>query len=146
MSPKFNADAIDDANDYSPIPPGVYEAEVQKVEEKQSDKGTCYWTITLEVIDGQYKGRTFKDKIFFTDKGFKRVKLVLKRLGLKMEGEVNPQKDDILGRRALVNLEIEDREWEGKTYRNNKVPFDGYQPIVEGAPASEVLGGEDLPF
>lgn len=115
------------AKDYEPIPSGTYEMKVTAVEEKAGDKGT-YWELTLEVQGGEYDGKEVKDRLFFTPKALSRVKLVYSHLaGVDLaDSESDIETDDLLGCKGMVAVGVEEREHNGKVYRNNVVPFAGY--------------------
>lgn len=51
----FNAD--DYENDYQPLPAGKYKAVITESESKPTAKGGEYLKLTVEIIEGQYKGR-----------------------------------------------------------------------------------------
>ena len=51
----FNAD--DYENEYTPIPAGKYKAVITESESKPTAKGGEYLKLTVEIIEGQYKGR-----------------------------------------------------------------------------------------
>jgi len=51
----FNAD--DYENEYTPIPAGKYKAVITDSESKPTAKGGEYLKLTVEIIEGQYKGR-----------------------------------------------------------------------------------------
>lgn len=53
----FNAEKVAPMGDFSPIPAGVYTAMITKSEEKQSQKGGSFLSLTFQVIEGDYKGR-----------------------------------------------------------------------------------------
>lgn len=52
-----NFNANDYENEYQPIPAGEYPAIITDSEMKDSQKGGQYLKLTVELIDGQYKGR-----------------------------------------------------------------------------------------
>jgi hypothetical protein len=93
-----------------------------------------------EVVVGEYKGRTACwDSLHWSERGLPRVKFVLKTLGLKAEGPLDLQTDDIVGREALVEVAPEEREDPVSGVRRlmNRVPFAGYAPApVEVASSS----------
>lgn len=60
----FNADDFPASDDYSALPAGTYTAAIVASESKQTKSGTgSYLELTLEVVDGQYKGRKIWDRL-----------------------------------------------------------------------------------
>lgn len=54
----FNANEVDPATDFDPIPAGKYLAVITESEVKPNKAGTgSYLQFTIQVIDGEYKGR-----------------------------------------------------------------------------------------
>ena len=54
----FNANEVDPATDFDPIPAGKYLAVITESEVKPNKAGTgSYLQFTFQVIDGEYKGR-----------------------------------------------------------------------------------------
>lgn len=139
------------SKDFEPIPSGTYEMKVTHVEEKMGDKG-AYWELTLEVQGGMYDGKEVKDRLFFTPKALGRVKLVYSHLaGVALaDGESDLETDDLLGCKGFVTVGIEDREYNGKMYKNNVVPFAGYLKnqgsASLNAAASKVDDADDFNF
>jgi len=56
LNEQFNAEEHE-AVDFAPLPNGKYKAVVSNSEMKESKAGHNYIAFTLEIIDGQYKGR-----------------------------------------------------------------------------------------
>ncbi len=52
-----NFNPEDFKNEYEPIPAGKYHAVITESEEKPTAKGGMYIKLTVEIIEGQYKGR-----------------------------------------------------------------------------------------
>lgn len=52
-----NFDPEEYKNEYEPIPAGKYHAVITESEEKLTQKGGSYIKLTVEVIEGQFKGR-----------------------------------------------------------------------------------------
>ena len=54
----FDANNVDPASDFEPIPAGKYLVTITNTEMKQTKSGTGhYLELTFQVLDGQYKGR-----------------------------------------------------------------------------------------
>jgi hypothetical protein len=145
-------------NNYPALPAGQYDVQVTDIKDYYSEKAGNYWSLTLEVLTkGDHYGRKIFDSIFFTPETKSRRKLILKRLGLDVEGETVYDQTDLIGKRCQVTVVVEQRLKHGVEVEGNKVTFAGYDYYVapEGesipapAPAPETKnedGLEDLPF
>lgn len=61
---KFDATNVDPTPSFDPIPAGVYIAQVIESDVKPTKSGTGeYLQLTLEILDGQFKGRRCWDRI-----------------------------------------------------------------------------------
>lgn len=137
---KMNWDQKTD-NDYEALPAGKYEAQVESVKNGQTPTtGTPYTDVFFKVVKGDKEGRTFKDRLWLTEKNQKRIALVFSRLGLEMQGQSDLDDETfglLIGRRAIVTVQVSEDGY-------NQIPFAGYEKI-ESADES-ALGKEDLPF
>jgi hypothetical protein len=60
----FNANDIDPATEYRPLPEGEYRCAILSAEEKPTKAGTgSYVNLKLQVLDGEFKGRVLFDMI-----------------------------------------------------------------------------------
>ena len=60
----FNANNVEPSSSFEPLPSGDYPVIIQSSEMKQTKAGTgSFLELTLEVIDGQSKGRLIWDKL-----------------------------------------------------------------------------------
>ena len=142
-------------NNYPALPAGKYDVQITDVKDFHSEKAGNYWGLTLEVVNGDYFGRKIFDSIFFTPETKSRRKLILKRLGLDVEGEVVYDQIDLIGKRCTVTVVVEQRLKHGVEVEGNKVTFAGYDYYVapEGTatPAANMddekdENGDPLPF
>lgn len=117
---------VPDPDDFPKHPAGDYPVRVVKIDE-DIYANPIVWTMTLEITEGPLLGQRFQDKMWFSEKALKRVKLVCSRFKLDTEGEVTLLPEHLLGREAWCHLEVE--TWEGK--ERNKVPFAGYSELQE---------------
>lgn len=63
LLPSFDFDAVQ-TNDFAPLPVGEYTAAIVESEEKQTKAGTgSYLNLTLEVIEGNFKGRKVWERL-----------------------------------------------------------------------------------
>ena len=87
--------------------------------------------------DGDFAGRTAAwDGLNWSERGMQRVKYVLDKLGFDVDGELELQPDDLLGRQVLVSVLTEEREdpLTGIRQVRMRVPYMGYESV-------EVLNG-----
>lgn len=152
--PKVDFSKYDEADGFTPIPDGQYEVEVDKVEERSTHGGDEMWGLRLKITKGEYENRFIFDNMVFSANAMKRVKLICSRMGFDVSGEVDLKPDMLLGRRCIVETEIEDYEDDnGKVKKQNKIPFAGYYRIEDDGkakPESKTTDPapeeEDLPF
>jgi hypothetical protein len=149
----FDWDSTDDKPRFEPVPPGWYPVSIEKAEVKTVTTGEGDFqklALTLQVTEGEHKGRRIFDDLLLNNKegNRKRRALVWHRLGLVKKGEKHAtiSENDLVGRQCRVEVGI--REYtrkDGTPGRANKVSFNGYMPLVDmeglraGATAS---GGE----
>ena len=118
-------------NEYPPIPAGTYDVQVMDIKDYHSEKAGNYWSLTLEIINNkELTGRKIFDSFFFTPETKSRRKLILKRLGLDVEGEVVYDQADLIGKRCKVTVVVEQRLRHGVEVDGNKVTFAGYDYYV----------------
>ena len=135
--------------DYVTVPAGTYVCTVAEANVGTTRSGDPRWGLRLVVAEGEFVGRQAAwDGIVFSERGKPRVRLILRAFGLPHTGRVDIEPQDLVGRRALV--QVGPKEWHdertGTTIRRNEVPFDGYAPLPgdDGEEAPAVDG--DLPF
>lgn len=128
--PRIDFTAVEDAQDFTPIPDGEYRCRVAEVEETATQMGDDMWNVELEVVEGEYAGRRIFDRLVFSDSALKRVKLVCRELGIDVSGEVDLVPETIRGRDCIVTVVTEEYEnRNGETKRANRVPFTGYRSV-----------------
>ena len=92
--------------------------------------GSPRWAIRLEVVEGEYAGRTAAwDGLVWSERGLPRVKNVLKRLGFDVTGPLNVDPEDLVGCRITAEYITEEREdpESGRRIVRLRVPYMGYQ-------------------
>lgn len=137
MAMEIDFGAVEDAEDFSPVPDGKYHVRVVEIEEKVTRNGDPMWNLTLEVQEGPYAGRTIWDSLTFTAAALKRVKLVLSRLGVDVSGKVKLDPSLIMDREAIVEAVVEEyQKSDGGTGKKSKVPFAGYEKYSAEAMAA----------
>lgn len=59
----FNASTVDPAQSFDPVPPGDYLVHIKESEMAATKTGGQMLKLTLEILDGQYKGRLVWDRL-----------------------------------------------------------------------------------
>jgi len=156
--PRINFSNVPDAGEYSPVPAGRYLCTVADIEEDTTRDNDEMWKLKLRVEYGEYKGRNIYDNMVFSQKAMSRVKLICSRFGIDVSGEVDLQPNLLIGREALVDVEVEPyTDKHGQAKERNTVPFAGYHrpgeedgaaPVGVGAKRSSLPPSvdDDLPF
>lgn len=150
--PVIDFDQVEDAEDFSPLPPDDYFCRVSDVEETVSQNGNEMWNLTLTVMDGEFGGRKFFDRLVFTPAALKRVKFVVQKLGIDVSGTVELVPDMLTGRQAIVTVQNEPyTDDKGREKVRNSVPFAGYESVDgAGAPSPDdgpaPITDDDIPF
>jgi hypothetical protein len=142
---RFDFSNVDDVESFVSVPAGLHDVRVAEVREGRSRDGSTRWTFRLEVLDGDHAGRTAAwDSLTWSERGIYRVKKVLSALGIDVRGEVEVNSNDLVGLRARVLVQPEEREdpATGKRQVRMRVPYLGYEPLVEGA-RPDVTGSAD---
>lgn len=141
---RFDFSSVDDVDSFVSVPEGLHRCRVGEVREGRARDGSVRWSFRLEVIDGDYAGRTAAwDSITWSERGVYRVKKLLEALGIDVRGEVEVQPNDLVGLSALVKVEPEEREdpLTGRRQVRMRVPYQGYAPL--SSEEREALGGAD---
>ena len=137
---RFDFSTVDDVDSYVFVPEGDHDCRVADVREGTSRDGSVRWSFRLEVLDGEWAGRTAAwDALTWSERGVYRVKKVLEALGLDVRGELEIEPHDLLNLKARVRVVPEEREdpVTGRRQVRMRVPYLGYAPIEVGAKASE---------
>src|SRR5688572_25754416 len=149
---RFDFSSVDDVESYVSVPAGAHNVRIAEVREGRSREGMPRWTFRLEVLDGDYAGRTAAwDSITWSERGVFRVKRVLEALGLDVRGELEIDSQDLVNLQARVQVAPEEREdpLTGHRQVRMRVPYLGYAPLDRNArngrgdreePRSEVDG------
>lgn len=135
----YDFSQVQDTQSFVSIPEGAYDCRIAEVREGLARDGSVRWSFRLEVLRGEYAGRTAGwDALTWSERGLPRVKRTLGVLGLDVRGEIDLEPDDLIGLAAHVTLETEERE-EAHTGRRTlrlRVPYAGYstmEPVGESA-------------
>ena len=140
---------VDDSEvTYELLNEGKHLLKVTKCEEKQSNNGNEFWSITYEDKDGN---RVF-DSLFFTEKTLNRVKKCFSNLGLDVTGSADYASDDILGLYMDAYIKIEDYvDKNGNKKQKNTIDLWQSEKYVSGKKQSskkveEVVDEDNIPF
>jgi len=136
---RFDFSSVDDVESYVSVPAGPHNVRIAEVREGVSREGSTRWTFRLEVIDGDYAGRTAAwDSITWSERGVFRVKKVFEALGLDVRGELEIDSRDLVNLQACVTVTPEEREdpVTGRRQVRMRVPYLGYAPLHRGDDAS----------
>jgi len=139
---RYDFSSIDDTETFASVPEGAYRCRIAEVRERNARDGSPMWSFRLEVLDGDWAGRTAAwDSITWSERGVYRVKKVLEAFGHDVSGEVEVVSGDLIDLVAQARIEREEREDEktGRRQIRNRVPYEGYSPM--GAP--DLDGGGD---
>lgn len=132
----YDFSTVQDNEFFVSIPEGVHVCRVAEVREGRARDGSVQWNLRLEAVDGEHAGRTAAwDSLTWSDRGVHRVKLVLEALGYDVRGEVELEPEELVGRRARVQLMLEEREdpLRGRRVVRLRVPYLGYEAAEAGA-------------
>jgi len=135
---RFDFSSVDDVDSYVFVPEGEHNCRVADVREGTSRDGSVRWSLRLEVLDGEWAGRTAAwDSLTWSERGVYRVKKVLEALGLDVKGELEIEPADLLNLQARVRVIPEEREdpVTGRKQVRMRVPYLGYAPLLECDPA-----------
>lgn len=149
--PEYDWDKVEEAQGYSPLPDGKYYCVVEKADLGTTANGDEMFKLEFKVLEGAFKGRKLFDNIIFSERALGRAKLMLKRMGLELNGKVNVKWSDVQGRKVIVVCDgTEDYTTkDGETRTKNLIPFDGYERVPDDGhtPLNEKDDdGDPLPF
>ena len=120
---------VNDARNFLSIPEGRYLCRVADIRNHRTTEGDERWFFRLEVVDGDYAGRTAAwDGMTFSEKGNSRAKFVLEQLGFDVGQPIDVSPTDLLGREAMVEIQSEQYDDpNGQRRIRGRVPFLGYE-------------------
>lgn len=123
---------VENIEDLRSVPAGEYPCRVVEVRETRSPAGHVRWGLRWEVDHGEWQGRTACwDSLHWSERGMPRAKYVLQVLGFPVQGKLEIEPQQLVGLKALVLVQPEEREDAATGIRRlvNRVPFAGYAPI-----------------
>ncbi len=138
---RFDFSSVEDVESYVSVPAGTHDVRIAEVREGRSRDGSVRWTFRLEVLDGDYAGRTAAwDSLTWSERGVFRVKKVLEAFGLDVRGELEIESNDLVNLRSRVQVVPEEREdpATGRRQVRMRVPYLGYERLEkDGVSANE---------
>mgnify|MGYP001600207741 CR=1 FL=1 len=126
----FDFREVGDIENFVAVPNGTYRARVAEVRVKKARDGSDLWSIRWVVDDGPFAEKTAAwDNLTWSERGIRRVKLVLSRLGFETTGVLEILPEDLVGRCALVTIFAEEfvNPATGARQVRPRVPFSGYE-------------------
>jgi hypothetical protein len=113
----FNASEVKPAGTgYEPLPAGKYTAVIDSSEMKQNKAGTgSYLELKLQVVDGDYKGRTVFDRLNLSNPSQQTVEIAQSTLSAICHavGVMSPGDSTELHNLPMT-ITVKCREWDGK--------------------------------
>jgi hypothetical protein len=128
--------SVEDVESFVSVPEGVYQCRVAEVREGLARDGSTRWALRLEVVEGAHAGRTAAwDGLTWSERGLRRVKHVLDKLGFDVSGRLELSSNDLVDRQARVQLTLEEREdpLTGVKQVRLRVPYLGYGSVPSAA-------------
>ena len=125
---------IEDVESFISVPEGTYLCRVAEVREGLTRDGSPRWALRLEVVEGEYAGRTAAwDGLIWSERALPRVKQVLARMGFDTTGRLDIEAQDVVDRQVRVQLQTEEREdpVSGRRVARLRVPYMGYERVEE---------------
>lgn len=122
---------VENIEDLRSVPAGEYLCRVAEAREARSPAGHLRWGLRWEVDHGEWQGRTACwDSLHWSERGMPRAKFVLQVLGFPVQGKLELEPQALVGLKALVQVQPEEREDPATGTRRlmNRVPFSGYAP------------------
>ena len=100
-------------DEYSPLPAGVYEAEVEKIETRTSIKGDEYLALTFNVVEDGAVGRKIFDNFHLWNPSAQAVEISQRRMSSLFKAAGFPTMgptDDLLGKQIKVRVKVKDAD------------------------------------
>mgnify|MGYP001203309291 FL=1 len=131
---RYDFSEVEDLESFVSVPEGEHLCRVAEVREGATRDGSTRWSMRLEVVEGEYIGRTAGwDSLTWSERAAHRVKHVLSAFGFDTGGALELTPQELLGCEAHVVFREE--EWEdpqsGRRQVRLSVPFLGYRSSEE---------------
>jgi len=121
-----------DVDDFVVVEDGEYRMRVGEVRPVEASGGRAAWMLRMELVDGDLAGRTaVLDWLNFTERGLRRVRMVLAALGFDVTVSMDVEPEELLGREARVRIATQEsrRESDGRLLRRSRVAYDGWEAV-----------------
>lgn len=96
---------------YSRCSEGIHRAKIAEIQEKTSQGGDDMLQVKMEVVAGADKGCTVFDNCVLTDKALWKLKQLLTAIGVKCDGKVAVDLDNLIGK--VCDIEVSHEEYNG---------------------------------
>lgn len=124
---------VEDVEVYTSVPEGTYVVRIAEVREGLTREGSPRWSMRLEVAQGELTGRTAAwDSLAWSERGLRRVKHVLDKLGFDVGGSLEVHAEQLVGLEVVAEVKHEEREdpTTGARQVRPRVPFLGYESVA----------------
>ncbi len=146
--PTYNFD--DKKRDFSLLPEGIYDAQIERIEERTSRSGNKYKHLTFRLLGEKAEkekvsGRFIWDNLVLLEQVEWKIQNLLYACGLPYEGSVTLSSDwqELIGK--TLKLGIGTREYQNQQYNDVKNFYAGTIRVQPGTPQDNV-GEEDIPI
>lgn len=92
---------------------GIHRSKIVEIQEKTSQGGDPMLQVAFEVTQGEDKGNRVFDSLVLTDKALWKFKSLLQALGMKCDGKVAVDLDNVIGK--MVDINVFHEEYNGQT-------------------------------
>lgn len=143
---KVDFSHVEDVESFVSIPEGTYACRVTDIREGLTRDGNPRWSFRLVVDAGEFAGRTAAwDSVSWSERGMRRAKHVLEMLGFNVQGEIDLEAEDLVGRRASTLIRFEEREDPvlGTRQIRPRVPYMGYSSLGDSGADPQADEGSD---
>lgn len=132
--PIFDPTDVDEPENLALLPDGIYPAEIVEASAAVSKNDNDMIDMKFKVIDHEFAGQIFYDRIIFTEKLKPRIKLITKRLGFDVDnGPFDIQPEMLIGRKCQCDIFTETyTNNDGDEKQKNAVQFGGYFDFGDG--------------
>ncbi len=121
------------------VPSGPYKCQVDNIIDRVTHRNQDnYWEVRWRILDGIFRGRLLRDRLFFSGKAMPRAKILFTVLGFTMSGHTSIEKHHVIGRQAYILVGQREYEWpkdSGKMRTENEVAYLGFGPVDGQEPA-----------
>lgn len=88
-----------------------------------------FYSLSLKVMEGEFRDKTINDSLFFTEKALPRVKTALSAMGIDVTQKINLEPEMLVGRTCQVDVKHRTyKDKDGKEQTAANVSYDGYRP------------------